>query len=240
MKWEPAVRKEEKEESQAAAPSERARPRAALGASPSSVPARGPAKATVVVPFPSPLVPLRSVKSTLLMASVAALRETGRYDDYHARLEPEFDEALLRCIAGTWVPERAARAHYRACDALALSPLEQMAVGQRTGIGLKTHLTRVATVVSRSAGVTPWSLFEQWNRFWARTFDGGGVSVMKLGPKEAEVVYAQCSLLESPYFRSALRGVAVGLLGAVTQRSFMSELPAAARVDEIRYRFSWV
>ena len=237
MKRESAVLKVE---SEGATPSERGRARLSPGPSPSPVHARLPAGATVVVPFPSPLAPLRSVKSTLLMASVAALRDTGHFDDYAAHLEPEFDEPLLRSIAGTWVPERAARAHYRACGALALSPQEQMAIGQRTGTGLTQHLTRVAGVVSRSAGVTPWWLFEQWNRFWARTFDGGGVSVIKLGPKEAEVVYARCSLLESPYFRSALRGVAVGLLGAVTQRSFMSEIPAAAQSDEVRYRFSWV
>ena len=240
MKWESAVVNAESDE---ATPSERARPRPAPRSSATAAAAtaaRSPAGADVVVPFPSPLTPLRSVKSTLLIASIGALREAGHYDAYVARLEPEFDEALLRSIAGTWVPAQAARAHYRACDALALSPSEQMAIGQRTGMGLSSHLTRVAGVVSRSAGVTPWWLFEQWNRFWARTFDGGGVSVIKLGPKEAEVVYARCSLLESPYFRSALRGVAVGLLGAVTQRSFMSEIPAAAHVDEVRYRFSWV
>ena len=235
MKRESSVSQVESEE---ATPSERARPR--FGPSPAPSSARSPASASVVVAFPSPLTPLRAVKSTLLMASVAALRETGHFDKYTAHLEPEFDDALLRAIAGTWVPERAARAHYTACDALALSPPEQMAIGQRTGTGLSQHLTRVAGLVSRGAGVTPWWLFEQWNRFWARTFDGGGVSVLKLGPKEAEVIYARCVLLESPYFRSALRGVAMGLLGAVTQRSFMSELPAAGRVDEVRYRFSWI
>jgi hypothetical protein len=220
--------------------SARERQRSTVDTSPASRPRPAPREGTVIVPFPSPLSSLRCVKSTLLMASAAALRESGHFDDYHAHLEPEFDEALLGAIAATWVPERAARAHYRACDALGLSQAEQMLLGQRTGSGLKQHLTHIAGLVSRSAGVTPWWLFEQFNRFWARTFDGGGVSVIKLGPKEAEVIYARCSLLESPYFRSALRGVAVGLLGAVAQRSFMSELPAAANVDEVRYRFSWV
>ncbi len=192
------------------------------------------------MPFPSPFKDLSRVKSTLLMASVAALREAGLYESYYSKLNPLFDDEVLNCLAGSWVSVRAARAHYNACDALGLSSAEQMAVGQKTGGGLRQHLTRVGGALSRGAGVTPWWIFEQFNRFWARTFDGGGVSVIKLGPKEAEVIYAKCSLLESAYFRSALRGVAVGLLGVVTQRSFMSELSASVKSDDAHYRFSWV
>jgi hypothetical protein len=190
--------------------------------------------------LPNPTEPVRRVKSTLLMASVEALKQTGHFDAYYEFFDPKFDEEVLQCVAGAWVSVAAARAHYSACDALRLTAAAQMAIGQRTGTGLKAHLTRLAGLVSRSAGVTPWWLFEQFNRFWARTFDGGGIGVIKVGPKEAVVTYAKCSLLESPYFRGALRGVAVGLLGSVTHRSFMSEMSAAPDFGEVRYRFSWV
>jgi hypothetical protein len=180
------------------------------------------------------------VKATLLLASVAALKASGHFDAYYKHLDPKFDEEVLRSVAGTWVSVAAARAHYLACDALALTAAEQMSLGGRTGDGLKQHITRFAALVSRGAGLTPWSLFEQFNRFWARSFDGGGICVTRLAPKDAEVVYARCSLLESAYFRSALRGVATGLLGSITRRSFMSEVSGGTRSDEARYKFSWV
>jgi hypothetical protein len=207
------------------------------GPSPSS---RSPVTGVVVVPFPSNMTPVRAVKSTLLMASVAALRESGYYDAYVRNLELEFDGAVLGSVAGTWVDLEAARAHYRACDRLSLTAAEQVTVGQRTGKGLDQHITRLVGVVTRTAEVTPWRLLDQFNRFWARSFDGGGISVVKLGPKEAEIVYARCSLLASTYFRSALRGVVSSRLSIVTQRSFMNELPARLGADEAHYRLSWV
>jgi hypothetical protein len=180
------------------------------------------------------------VKSTLLIASVAALKESGYFAAYYDRLDARYEAEVLDSVAGAWVSLNAALAHYRACDALALTSAEQMTVGRRTGNGLQRHLTHIAGMVSRNAGVAPWWWLEHFNRFWARTFDGGGIAVTKLGPKEAEVRYAGCALLESSYFRSALRGVATGLLASVTHRSFMSELPACAGHHEVRYRFSWV
>lgn len=195
---------------------------------------------TIVAPFPSPLVPLRAVKATLLIASVQALKATGHFEAYYDHLDAKFDDEVLNSVAGTWVSVDAAHAHYAACDALALTSAEQMAVGSRTGDGLKQHITRFAALISRSAGLDPWLLFEQFNRFWARSFEGGGICVTRLGPKDAEVVYARCSLLASSYFRSALRGVALGLIGSITRRSLMLENAASMRKDEACYRLSWV
>ena len=94
---------------------------------------------------------------------------------------------------------------------------------------------------SRLMSVTPWVVFEQFPRFWKRSFEGGGVAVYKHGPKEADIVYASCVLLESPYFRSALRGVAIGLLEAATRRCLMHETFGRTRnAHEARYRISWV
>ena len=147
---------------------------------------------------------------------------------------------ILGSLAGTWIDEQAALAHYRACDKLALTAAERVSVGQQTGRGLQQHITRLVGAVSKSTGATPWWFFEHFNRFWARSFDNKNVSVIKLGPKEAEVHSARCSLLESSYFRAALRGVATGILSVVTQRCFMNELTPPSRGDDARYRVSWV
>jgi hypothetical protein len=186
---------------------------------------------------------------------VAALKEGGRFTAYYEHLVPELEAEVLDCVAGSWVSIAAARAHYRACDALALTAAEQMALGHRTGGRLTAHLTHLVGCMSRGAGGAPWWLLAQFNRFWTRAFEGGGVSVVRVGPKEALVTYAHCSLLESPYFRSALRGVATSVLASATHRSFMSELapPTSRRPGDdapsqvarsagpsVRYRFSWV
>jgi hypothetical protein len=133
-----------------------------------------------------------------------------------------------------------ALAHYRACDALGLTTLEQMALGRETGAGIRRHLTRAAGIVSRSIALSPWTIFEHFNRFWARSVHGGGISVVKRGPKDAEVIYGRCLLLQSPYFRSALRGVALGLVELVSPHVLMSETSFSASRNEARYRVAWV
>jgi hypothetical protein len=195
----------------------------------------------MVVGLPEPLVPLTEVKSTLLLSSIQSLRVYGVYERYLEHLADEYRAAVLESVVGAWVPVDAALAHYRACDALLLSAEDQLALGRLTGQGLRQHLTRVAGMLSRGLGVTPWLMFEQFPRFWSRSFNGGGISVVKLGPKEAEVTYTQCKLLESPYFRSALRGVAMALLESASRRCTMQELVTRpARPNEARYRVSWV
>jgi hypothetical protein len=115
-----------------------------------------------------------------------------------------------------------------------------MAMGRTTGDGIRRHLTRAVGSLSRGAGLSPWLLFDQFNRFWARSFQGGGISILRLGPKDAEITYGKCGLLQSPYFRSALRGVALGLLDVVTRRVFMSETSFSVSRSEASYRVAWV
>jgi hypothetical protein len=193
------------------------------------------------VPFPQPLEQLTLVKSTLILSSVQSVQSYGKYEQYLRHLAPQHKDVVLDSVVGVWIPADAALAHYRACDELGLSPEEQLTLGRATGHGLRQHILRVAGLVSRGLGVTPWVVFEQFPRFWKRSFEGGGVAVYKHGPKEAEVVYGACMLLESPYFRSALRGVAIGLLEAATRRCLMHETGGRTKnPHEARYRISWV
>jgi hypothetical protein len=80
-----------------------------------------------------------------------------------------------------------------------------VALGRSTGNGLRHHATRAVGALSRGMIAS------------GRAPSGGGVSVTRLGPKEAEVVDAKCALLQPSYFRRALRGVALGLLEVVTR-----------------------
>jgi hypothetical protein len=192
----------------------------------------------VVLPYPRPLVDVTRVKSTLLLASLAAVREHGLLSRYESQLAQGARDALFGAIAGVWMPVELAVSHYHACDGLGLSPEQQLALGRQTNAGSRQHLTYVASTV-RSVGLTPWTVFGQMNRFWARTFMGGGVSVRRVGPKDAEISFARCVLFDSPYFRGAVRGVITGLLEVATRTCFVKGL-ATANTHSARYHICWV
>ena len=183
----------------------------------------------IVLQFPATCAPVRHARSTIVLGSIASLRHAGHFERYAAALAPEHRDPLLQAVAGTWIPVEVARSHYRACEALGLSPDEEVALGrsifERTGDTMFATILRLA----KGAGVTPWTLLPQLQRFWERGYDGGGLSVSRLGPKEARVELAQCSLVEVRYFRNAARG----LLGAVIQlfctRAYLQELSARPR-----------
>jgi hypothetical protein len=193
-----------------------------------------------LVPLPEPLAPLTAVRSTLLLSSVATIQKAGHFERYRQALAPHAQAEVLSAIAGVWLPVRIAVAHYEACDALALSSEQRMSMGRDTGCGLTHHLTRAAALLSRGAGLSPIDVLALFPRFWARTFRGGGLEVVRLGPKDVELTYASCSLLSSMYFRTALRGVALGLLETVSRRCLMRENPGPRISDRARYRLSWV
>jgi len=183
--------------------------------------------------------PVTEVRSTLLISSRQALTAAGYEARYLEALAPADRVALADVVAGVWLPVRLAEAHYRACDSLALGPEATLEAGRATGKKMEGIVLGTAVRLMREAGVTPWTVLEQFQRFWTRAFVGGNISVLKLGPKDARVAYAQCSLCDIPYFRAALRGVAQSLLTWSCERIYMTEIPGARRPRSATYRFQW-
>ena len=178
-------------------------------------------------------------RSTIVLGSIASLRHAGHFDRYAAALAPEHRDQLLHAVAGTWIPVEVARSHYGACEALGLSPDEEVGLGrsifERTGETMFGTILRLA----KGAGVTPWTLLPHLQRFWERGYDGGGLRVTRIGPKEARVELTQCSLVEVRYFRNAARG----LLGAVLQlfctRAYLQEVAGARQRGILVVRAQW-
>jgi hypothetical protein len=160
--------------------------------------------------------PATAVRSTLIVVSVAALRNEGLFDAYVERLAPDARASVLEAIAGTWMPMEIAMAHYAACDALGLSPRQEHDIGMK--VGERLHSTLLSTVVrlASSSGVTPWMLIRNGQRIYDRIFTGGGVRILKLGPKDVRIELHGAQVMRSHYFRNAFRGqieAAFGLLG---------------------------
>ena len=198
-----------------------------------------PQKEEVFVPFPAPIPPLRHARSTVLVGSIAVLRESRRWDDYVAALDPQHRDFLLTSVAAAWIPLAAATAHYRACDRLELPVDEQVANGRKTFDRAGGIIFGTAIKMAKEVGVTPWTLLAQFHRFWARSYDGGGVRVLKVGPKEAHVDVIQAPLFESRYFRNAERGVIVSGVDLFCTKGYMTERLGARPHDGVAYRIQW-
>ncbi len=194
----------------------------------------------VFVDFATPLVRVPTVKaqrSTTLLAEVAVLRDMGYGDAYRSLLAPE-GARLLESVAGTWIEMPLMVAHYDACGRLGLSPAQQVEFGSESARRILGTLLGTAGKLAKSAGASPWTFFENAARFWTRGYEGGGLRVLKLGPKEARVELAGNPLFERPFFRNGFRGYALTLVGLFCTRGWIREEPVARGLSAA-YRGQW-
>ncbi|HEY2518430.1 MAG TPA: hypothetical protein VGI39_46495 [Polyangiaceae bacterium] len=196
----------------------------------------------IVIAHPPPgkrAEPVKRVRSTIIAGGLAALRANGHFDSYAAALDGESREALLATVAGAWLPVDLALAHYRACDALQLSHADMLAIGLTVGSRAHDSLLLGLKQLASAAGVTPWTLVSQYDRLWARTFDGGGFRILRVGPKDGVIELNQVPLAASPYFRSAFCGVNLSGLNLVTRKAFVRLQPGSGALS-FSMRASWV
>lgn len=192
----------------------------------------------VVLALPASVRPVRRLRSTLVLASIESVRLRGRFDDYERALPAEHKEAILHAVAATWIPLDAARAHYAACDSLGLSPEQAATAGRATFEGARTTLMGTAIGLARGAGVTPWHVMPMLQRVWERGCDGGGIMVVRAGPKDAHIDVVQCELLASSYMRNGLRGVVAALMELFCTRAYVTERRPAGTAS-VHYRVQW-
>jgi hypothetical protein len=179
------------------------------------------------------------MRSTLLLASRASLLEAGYRERYLAALEPDARRAIDEAVIGVWMPIAVAEAHYRACDALGLTPEVVAAMGGGTNCRIKGTLYGTFLRLFSEAAGGPWKVLPHCQRFWHRGFEGGGMGIVRLGPMEARIDVVQCSLCESPYFRGALRGLIANLLGLFHARVYVHEMPSGRPRASVSYRVQW-
>jgi hypothetical protein len=194
--------------------------------------------ANVVLPFPARVHPVTHARSTLMIASIATVRQKNLFPEYERALPEQYKETLLGAIAATWIPIDAALAHYTACDSLGLSTEQQVHSGRSTFDGARGTLLGTAVQVARGVGITPWNELPLLQRFWDRGFDGGGVSVVRAGPKDAHVSLVQCAVAASPYFRNGLRGLLASMMELTCSKAYVTDRrrPTATSLS---FRVQW-
>ena len=199
-----------------------------------------PPRAEVVAAYPVSIAPVRNVRSTLIMGAIASITKAGYYDAWYAGIPPQARGELLQMVAGVWVPVGTALAHYRACDSLGLSPDAEAKLGAATLERVRGTLLGTMLRVANTAGVTPWTLLAQLQRFWNRAFDGGGIQVLRLGPKEARADLVQNVLTETHYHRNALRGLLASVLQLFCQKAYVNERRGPREPGTMSTRVQWV
>lgn len=197
----------------------------------------------VVLPFPTSgaLGEASQVRSTLLASSLASLRRHDLFERYVALLSPEHRDTVLSSVAGQWLPMPVARAHYLACDQLGLAPAVQVEIGGE--VSIKIHDTFLGVVIrtAKQAGVTPWLLLARGHQMYSRIFDGGGgIRVIRYGPKEARADIVGIPLLSIPYFRNALRGLYHAAISLFCLQAYVQEIARDATPTRASLRLSWV
>jgi hypothetical protein len=181
------------------------------------------------------------VRSTLVLASMQALRVHGLFDRYSEALAPVDRDRLVTMVAGVWIPMSLALAHYTACDTLGMSMGEQVTMGRDVGARVQGSLLGIVVRAAKGAGATPWTPLGYLDRLWDRVFaGGGGVRCAKLGPKEARVDLVGLPLLDVPYFRHAYRGTFHAGIELLCKKAYVQEVRAPDAPASASFRMSWV
>jgi hypothetical protein len=195
----------------------------------------------VIVPFRTPPehTPLvAEVRGALINTSILTLRAFDLYEAYLEHLRPKDREEIFSVVAGTWVPIDLALTHYRACEALELSPSRLFDIGFSAGGRVQGTVLGLVLRLAKNTGATVWTGLGQSQRLYDRVFNqGGGVTVVKLGPKEARLEYIQNPLCQMAYFRGGLRGIITAGCELFCRKAIVRETHATP--TSVTYRVSW-
>ena len=179
------------------------------------------------------------VRGTWIVASVASLRREGLFETYASLLPLACHEAIVHAVPAEWVEIRLAMEHYRACDRLALSRATVAKRGVAISDSIQASLLDIVVRLAKGAGITPWTVFDQYPRIWARVYMGGAIAVNKVGPKEAIIEIVGVPLLEFDYFRQGLKGVLSNINGKFCRKGYMSDVANHATTSSAVLRYAW-
>ena len=202
-----------------------------------------PPSAEVFLDFPYPraqVTPVLSFRTTWLASSLAALRTQGLLERYRAVLPVAFHDAVFGAVAGQWAAIQVAEAHYAACDRLELDRALLRVIG--TDVNRRVHGTVLSTLLklARTGGITPWAVLGQLQRLWERTWSGGGVRVLRVGPKDAIVEVAGFPIAGSRYVQRALPFVMESMLQGFCRKVRGETLDRLTTDDSLALHASWV
>lgn len=194
--------------------------------------------AEVIVPLASRVERTTRVRSTLLCASIQSLRSRQLYEPYLAELTAAERTEVHALTAGIWLPVERALTHYAACDRLHLERSQRIEIGTDVGHRIQQSLVSVIVRLTREGGMTPWSVVSRAEKLRQQTWDGGGIRVAKLGPKDAHLEWVGQPCARSPHFRLGFQGILKTLCELYCRRAFVTE-DSPTDDDTLSVRVAW-
>lgn len=192
-----------------------------------------------VCQIPPGVRPVESVRGTILFLDWTWLRTHGRYEQYAARVEPEYRDVLDKATTSDWLPVAFLQAHYRALDALQLSYADAFDVGRL--VGERAHGAFLATILrlAGSLGASPWFALGHAHRMWERSWRGGGIAVFRAGPRAARVESRANPTAGSPFHRASFSGAFSVGMEALAKKTRIEEIPSARTPDSFSLMLEW-
>jgi hypothetical protein len=192
-----------------------------------------------LIPLPQHVDATTSVRSTVLLTSLQALRARGFYERYVSLLTPSSREEIA-ALAGQWVPVSVAMAHYAACDGLELPEEEIVSIGASVGLVANRSTLSAVVRLAKEAGVTPWAPLGMIDKILGHSWVGGAITVIKIGPKDARLEWHEQPCAASRYFRLGFVGVLTELGGLFSSSPFVKMIEARSGDTFMSYRLQWV
>lgn len=196
-------------------------------------------EALVDLPVPEEHLPtVTKVRGSLLIASREHVGRLGVSDAYEAALDRADQEALQRCMPSEWVPTSLAVAHYAAVDALRLPIDEVRQIGELVARSVHDSPFFPLLRLAKSTGATPVAALVLLPKLWTRLFVGGGVGIMRAGPKDVVVRAYKNPLFEFSYFRHAAAGHLRLAAHVFSTQAYVKMMPQVLP-ESCSYRVSW-
>jgi hypothetical protein len=93
---------------------------------------------------------------------------------------------------------------------------------------------------SSGVGVTPIVGMKKFASVFSRSFKGGGVCIVRLGPKDVRVEFVGLPVSGIRYFRTAYRGFLQAGFEFFARRVVVAELNKYLSETTVAYRIAWV
>ena len=187
---------------------------------------------------PHNLPAVSGVRGTVILSSLYALRALGHFEAYRRLLPENVAVEVLGALPTGWLPIELAAAHYRACEALELAPATQIEVGKVAGKHACGAMLGTAVRLSRFVGATPWTLMMGGDRIWKRAYEGGGLRILRLEERVAQIeVYRNPLFRELGFSRASFCGFCIALYGLVSQDMTFRE--GRVGPERVEFRVTW-
>jgi hypothetical protein len=199
---------------------------------------------TLLLNYGEPQTPrVTHVRGILIAGSRAGLQSVGFYDRYVELLPPAYKDALLYCVANSWLPLDVTFAHFDTCDRVGLTRSHFDAIGGALADRLAKTFMGAALRTVRSMGADGQLLWavSHTDRFLRRVYAGGRCTVEQRGPKDLLLQLNGIPFAGSTYYQGVLLSHTKALLGMMCRRLFAQIVPPRPLNSEsLAIALNWV